>query len=380
MHVTFGGQTLSIKKKPVEFVTAVAVASMLLLVLFCMFFAKNEETRIEATAVGELEEWNLEGTGAVKLPYDVKAEKYVTCTMTTTLPDTLDDGMAISFLALYCKCEVYAGGREIGSYATIQPLPIGRLLGNIRVIVPVSEELAGEELTVCLTPYYDQSMSISRVYIGYEDALKYSVLTQNAFRLVICIFLIAILIVALGVTAIFMINGKPEDRLVMIHFCSFIFAVTLWIICSSDLPQFVTNNNEVVSLVSYLCLATMVSPFLGFCQHVLGRGKKLLYYTRLVGWCIPLINVICFATKLADPPELVLLTHLYMCVGIGMAFILALRDSKKDISAKLLILGILELALVAVAALVAFFAAPGFGYDGNIFGAGLTIFALICLP
>ena len=95
----------------------------------------------------------------------------------------------------------------------------------------------------------------------------------------------------------------------------------MWLMCSSDIPQFLTSKNEAVALMSYMSLAVMGIPYIGYCRQIFSTRKSILKKIELSGYIIPFLVSVCYLTDFADPPQLLLLTHVYMVVVVSASFI-----------------------------------------------------------
>ena len=73
------------------------------------------------------------------------------------------------------------------------------------------------------------------------------------------------------------------------HLGAFLVYIVLWLICSSDIPQFFINANETVSLVSFLSLSIMGIHFAAYTRIILQEGEKWFRFLSYIGWIDPLI-------------------------------------------------------------------------------------------
>jgi hypothetical protein len=326
-----------VRNKTLKYFPAITIILMIALILYIFLFSDNEKTQITRDPeVITINTFYMDGAGEITLPYSVRVKKGVVIALKFTIPHQVTKHYALTFRSLYCDNELYVDGVLAGSYGGTLPLSIGRMVGNIRVIIPVDESMAGKEATLYVTPYYNQSMDLSSVQIGYIDDLKLAVLYDNVVRIVVCIIMFTIWLLAVGLMAYQIIVKSNWGVRLLMYFSAFDMLIIKWIICSSDIPQFFTSCNEGVSMISFLALAVMVIPYMGYCEQVLHEGRKHFTITRIVGWFIPLANVICFAFNICDPYEILKATHIYMILGISLSFYFAIKEWKNNLASKIL--------------------------------------------
>ena len=308
------------------------------------------------------------------LPVHVSAKKGTSVSVKTMLPADIGDDWSISFLALYSKCEVFSGGKLIGSYGSKLPLDFGRMVGNIRVIIPIPKDLAGSQIELVITPYYSVSMDISPIKIGPTGEIKYNILKANVVRII----MISILVTLIFTAAVILINQFFEKSYGNVrlfgNFILLVIFVTCWLYCSCDLPQLHTNANEAVSLISFLSLSCFTVPFAGFCEQMFQRRQRLFFLLQIAGWCIPILNVLLFVTNIADPMDILFLTHAYMIIVVILSVAFAFLEPQKTPETRFFLVGIVLLLIAAVGGFICYFIAPSKGYDGIWFGFGFIAF------
>ena len=368
-----------IKKVAISCVWIFALA--LCIYVFC--FSNNEPTRISSTGqIVTINQFILNDNEEITLPYSYPCKRGEKITLTCTLPEEIHENNCLSFRSLYCANEVFVDGERIGSYGTKMPIPFGRMTGNIRIIVPIDREMAGKELTLEIMPYYSVNSDLSSIEIGYTDEIKREILNDNMFRIVVFIVLATIMLMAIGINMYQLISGSKEQLKLIRSFVAFDFFVITWMLCSSDVPQFFTNCNEGVSLVSFLSLSMICIPLMSMCECIIPQRKKLFAIAGNAGFILPFIICFGFVFNLYDPLDVLLGTHIYIVICILLTSICAGLEWNKGMSSKFLLLGIIEIAVAAVFGLLCWYSAPSKGYDAVAFGIGFvlfiaTLFALI---
>jgi len=348
---------------------------MLALATFVFLGGQYEDTRIVHETVNDGGiTWFTEDGAAVAFPLSVQGNKGEPITLRSTLPTVISDGWAMEFLSLYAACEVRVGGEVINSYGKTMPLSYGKLMGNIRVITQLSPSMAGKEVTITFTPYYNIHMDISGINFGSIAAVKYNIASENMVRVAVVVSLVIILLIGIGLT-VYQAREKNEAGFSLFsNFCFFTMIVILWVICSSDMPQFYTNANEGVALVSFLSLASVAIPYLGFCAQVLKRGSRICEVLGIAGWILPIVNMIGFCANLYDPLEILILSHLYIGGAAVLTLVLAFLNHRGGTEAKILLAATVIISLGFFIGVSFYYIAPSQGYAGTVVGLSMVAF------
>lgn len=344
-------------------------------ICYCFTASDNENVQIQSSELTyQLQGWILEDGTPIELPYSVHGKKGETIGMSCTLPKHIPDYFALCFRSVYCRCEVYAEEELIGSYGTRQALPTGEMVGNIRVFVPVSPDMAEKEVTIKMTPYYTTNMNIPLVKLGFSEDLEFRVLKENMWRILVCTFLFTMAMLSLGIAIYQSKRHFFENNKMFFYFGVLVMLIIAWLICDSDIPQFYTDCSEAVSLCSFLFLAMFPIPFLGYCRQVLSRGKEILYYLEIGAWIMPFMVAFCFVTGICDPPISIHVIHISMMLIVGIVLWFALREWSHSVDSRILVGGIVEIVVASIIGLACFYVSPIGGYAAAVFGSGFVIF------
>lgn len=346
-------------------------------VLWCAIYAENEHTRfIAAQEIAILPVYS-DSAQTQKVPGSFDGKAGETEYLYTTLPAYITPESTLMLQSEYCATQVYVGDQLIGGYGSTLPLPFGEMIGNIRVLVRIPERYAGQQITIHYTPYYDTATDYPEVSYAAIGTLELYVLMHNMPRLVICLVLLTMALAAVCMSFYEMFGGSKEIMKMLNRFIMFVLCILTWIICSSDFPQFFTNNNETVSLISFLALSMLPIPFSSFCLLILKKGRNAFRISAYIGWILPLTISLCFVTNVCDPYHLLILTHLYIAIMLLIAIVCALKQWKEDRGAAILAASLILLFLFALTGLVLFYISKTGGYDALFFGCGLAIFILM---
>lgn len=365
------------KKKLNIYLSTIGAAVICAFVICVFIFESNKGTTVrDSYELETLSGWESEGE-EMGFPYSFDARQGKELVVSNVLPDYIPENYALTFRTLYCECRVFVDGNQIAEYATETGMLFSRLTGNIRFIVPLSQNDAGKTITVSFTPYYTQKTDIAGFEFGTVGDIKLSIVYYNLLRFFTTTMMFTIAFVALIFVAYAVCEKSFLNVRLVYNFALFTFVDAMWIVCSSDIPQLFINKNGSASVVSYLCLSLMTPCFAGFSENLLPKGKKIFEKIRYISWGLPIINIFGMITGLFDPPTVLILTHVSILTVALFSLFYAVKAWNEGVEGKVLLLAIIELIVVAGVGFACYFIAPSRGYDGMVFGIGMLIFILI---
>lgn len=346
--------------------------------IYCFTTTKTENTKIRTnTRVYELipTQEGVIPSFSVPIPepingLDAKVVNYV-------LPEISKSNTCIMYKSLYTATRVYVDGEFVTSYGTKEQLPYGKIIGNVRVIVPMKPEYSGKLLTVVYSPIYRINVDIPIINLGASDDLKLKIIHENVWRIILAVFLFAMMVTCIGLSAYqFVTNTIHTSLTSYLYLSGFVLSVMIWIICSSDIPQFYTNANGAVALLSYMSLAIMGIPFVGYCAETFTSRKKYLNILEGVGCLVPLSMLLLYLIGIIDPPETVIIAHIYIFIIIISTVVIAVSEWRSNKDSRLFVVGLLILVATAILGFVCYYVSPEKGLDAVAFGFGFFIFIL----
>lgn len=358
-------------------IAAVIVFLMALLVAYSIYRCRTESTVITGGEIcNDAVSWTVSGK-PVSFPMSVQATAYQPIILKGTLPTEIPDNYALEVMSLYSKCQVYVGMDQIVSYGFKKPLPFGHMTGNVRVIADITKDMAGEDIKVIFTPYYSLHADISGIRFGDADAIRFQIMKENAFRFAIVIALFTIILIGIAFSFYQYKSRNKQIYCLANNFVFFAVTIFLWIICSSDMPQFFTNSNATVSLISYLCLAVAGIPYLGFCSRVFKKGGMLCKNIGMLGWAIPVFIMVGYVLDLYDPPEILLVTHIYLLVAALVSLVLAVMNFKENVESRILFFSIIVFCMGTGAGVVLYYIEPSQRSAPTVVGVGMLAFVFL---
>ncbi len=348
----------------------------IIVVIYIGIVTKNEPTKFHVSEeVTSNDTLVIEGIGEVSTPFHIEARKGTKYVVKDVIPSNVKDGYYMMFYSDFSKQRVLVGDVFLGSYGERRRLTHVNLIGNIRVLIPLKKWMAGKEVTIAFTPYYDQGYDYVAPVYGPADAILASVIGDNIGRIFIMIMIFTQFTIA-AMLALFMRFTESSLNIKSIsYYAFFLCAVLCWIFFSSDVPQFFTNANVVVSFASFLSLTLMGIAFNGFCEQTFEEFGRIFSNLRFAGWFLPLINVGAFLIGIADPMILMPLTHLYYVIT-AIVCLFAIFSNWKKPESRIISCSIVIMIVACLIGLVLQYTMPTTGRTGFVIGLGLLLFSL----
>lgn len=350
----------------------------LLIIAFAYIIISNKDdvTRFANNSLIESHKAVLiETVGVVDVPYNMETEKGKTYIVRDTIPENVSDNYGMMIYSNYSKQKIYVGDKVIGSYATKKSMVDSNLVGNVRIIVPIEKSMAGEKVIIVTTPFYDQRIDYNAPVYGNMDALVREVIHQNIGRIIMMIMLFTMCILSFELTVYIKISKSNININALKYFVFLLISIMIWMFCDSDLPQFFTNANMLISFISFLVLALMGVAFNGFCEQTFHEEKKIFRALVIVGWILPLINVLVFLGGICDPMTLLPLTHMYFVITMLICGVIAIRDWKKSADRKIFCISVYVMIFTVIIGLILYYIRPTTGRSGFVLGLGLLLFS-----
>lgn len=367
------------KRKLINGFAVLVFFCMIMVVNYTFIFSKGEDTIINVDPdFGEEIRWNL-NTEEVTLPVNIKGKAKGSTFLQTTVPDYVRDDWGVMIHSMYSNIRAYVDDELIYSYGDEPTVPFGQSVGNIKVIIPLNENMVGRKLTIQIMPYYSMNMDIQQPKFGSVAQLKSSVLKENMFAIMLSVFMILIIAFSLALLIYELSARRLKDVELILNFGVFVAFVLIWFICSSNIGQFMTGDAGPVSLLSFLMLASMSVPFAGFCAIALPKGRRFFKIYWLLGILILAVNLICLVAEICDPLILLPVSHVLMVLCVVSAMIFSFQKWKSGTDEKILCIGFVFIGLGAIAGIICYLIAPSMGYAGMAFSFGFFVFFILAL-
>lgn len=345
-------------------------------VAFCFIASDNETTQIHFDQVSEFDSaWTYNGESTVSLPYAIDGVKDQVYIISNQIPEYITSTYAIDISSNYCYNEIVIDGEVRYTYGSKQVLSFGHMVGNIKCIVPLTQEDAGKAIEIRIIPMYSQDYQIPVVYVGTQNAITSHVLLDNLWKIVFCSILAIFMIISAFMGIRQYISHVNSGRRMLLNFSMFTAAACSWIICSSDIPQLITNANEAVSFASYLSLAFIGAPFMAFCSEIFPSGKIHFNCMSILGCINTVAIILLFMAGLLDPPQTLLSTHIYFVLLVfSDLFFSIIEGRKKSYLLRWMEICNFVVLLFMSLGLLFYYTNPTSGYDSIFFSMGFALF------
>ena len=353
-------------------------AFILIVILFCIFTEvdlKNSfKHNIDLTTMTG---WTFNGEAVGAFPYRYKVSPGEVVVLENTIPEDIGDDLYMTFRALYSATEVFVDGESIYKYGDQKLLPFGHITGNIRLLVPIDQNMAGKTVTIRMKAFYSLNCDYYDIEFGHQGDIKTAIFYDNLFRIVIVSVMAAIFFASIGIGIANALERSLLNTRLLINFACFVLLIAAWITCSSDIPQILGHANTAASLISFMALSLLGVPYSGFCEQLLTKGKKFFYYSKMIAWGLPTVTMVAYIFGFFDPPSALFFIHLSIFIIASASLVFAVLDRNSNKTAKVLLGAFLELIVFVAIGFACFYFAPSMGYDATVFGVGLLLFMCI---
>ncbi|MCU0105585.1 diguanylate cyclase [Acholeplasma vituli] len=186
----------------------------------------------------------------------------------------------------------------------------------------------GHELSIELSsPYRSMSGEINDVFYGSEVMHYRYLMNTYGIRLIIgvILFLIGLIVMIFD----FLVKQVRDKGYVYIGL--FAIILSLWVIAESRMLQFFTGSELLMGTLAYMSLPAFAIPMIVFLTEFLLKDyKKVLSWMKYLFIIHLVIITVLHYLNIADYFETVLLSQIWIAVGIVLAIIALILDNKKN--------------------------------------------------
>ena len=353
------------------------IFTFLIIWIFCCISTRQTETQMKTSKINTLDEnWIVNGE-RINLPYKYKKMPNETIVFENKLPDNILNGDVIAFNSNYAINNVYIDDQLIYSYGKNNGTLFGKMTGNIKCIVNLSPEYSGKNIKIEIIPQYKNTYEMYTIINDNKDKVYSYIFFKDIWRLIVVIILVIIGLIAVFLSFISDYNDIFNKKQ-LLYYSLFIFSVSIWILQSSDLPQFFTNANTATCFSSFMALMFTSVSYGGFCRYILEKKYKILKIVQFIGRCIIILNLLLFVLNIKDPIELLFLTHGYMLFTIISVIGCCIKEASTSLKAKCILLSTIFFSVFVLIGILSFYKHPGNGKDAIIVATGFVFFSF-CL-
>ncbi len=303
---------------------------MLLLFIVGQVIFPDERSDLSANCKEFESEWQQVLENGEKVPVEVpgklSAEYGEIVTISTYLPDDLEDNNVICFRSIWQDVEIYVDGELRTSYNTDDSRPFGKNSAFRYIFVDLNEEDAGKELQYSFSSESKYAGTVRTSYIGDKLGIWTHLIRESGAKTIITIFLLFLSLFCIVVCVILKWVYKktlPLNYLVWtMLFCS------IWMLSEIEFRQIMIKNVSILTYYTYMSLMTIPIPLLIYINEIQGGRYKKCHIVPMV--YVVLMFVIGVALQVFNVVEFVEMLP-YIHVGLIMATISTIATITVDV-------------------------------------------------
>ena len=241
---------------------------------------------------------------AVEVPGKVPAQWGEVVTLTTTLPQELENGENICFRPIWQDISVYIDGKLRVHYDTKDSRPFGTNSAFRYVFVELHEEDEGKELTYQFSSNSKYAGTIKKMYIGDRASIWFYLVEESAARASV-----ALCLLLLGVFCVIVcwIMGLAYKRPLELRYLAWAISLcAFWMLSEVEFRQLLVDNISVMTNSTYWSLMLITFPLILYMNEIQkGYYKKLYVITAVysmivftVGTILQIFDVMQFVEQL----------------------------------------------------------------------------------
>ena len=346
----------------------------ILISIICIFFNNQTyDSKISFQNENYLSEnWNYNNESIV-LPKKTHLNKGDTIILTNTLPSNIKNGDALYFTSNYCINKIYIDNKLVFSYGDTKQSLFGNMTGNIKCIVDLKEEYSNKEIKWEITSYYNTDLEIRSLGISTKDNIIFKIFLKNIFKIIPIFIFTLISLILVGIQIMRKTKNISHNYKASIYAALLLGALAIWTFCDSDLPQFLFNNNNAISFISFMSLAIMPVAYNEFAKHIYKNEYKILNIIQFVGITNIFLQLILFIFNIKDPIEFLLVTHTITIVNLIFNSIISFKNRNNGKDYKSIFYGMMLFAICAIFTLIQFYKHPSSELISLYMGTGFMI-------
>ncbi len=256
-------------------------------------FAGHLDVTYEDAAVRTMDQWYaVFDNETIPCNSDVDLAKYMpkgkrSFTLVSTLPVDITDKDELAFRISDRKAVVMIGDKRVAAFGYEDEHPLWSTSGRYFVFIPLNPSYAGKEIRIMFESTYDHERGrIPDFYIGSRWSIHRYLELMYSIRYVLARALIGVGVFLLALYMIFWLGNKNCDNKLLLLGLFMIYSCT-WILTEGKLMQFRIGNAYLIYAFTFISLAMIPAPFLGYVNLVQKkRFKKLFFAAELITFAL----------------------------------------------------------------------------------------------
>lgn len=226
------------------------------------------------------EDWLLDGQ-TVTLPHYMRLEAGQTVTISKTIDNPFENsGMSVSILTSMQSLSVLVDGEDLYNYSQkdnvymeLHPPPAWH-------VIRLTPEMIGKTISIRYSsPLSSYGGVLNEIEVGSKFATVTSFLSTRFLSLILCFIILIFGIICMAISLLFRRAMSEFNRL--LYFGVFSCLLAIWSACETKALQIFTENVQLLSALTYLCIMVAPVPLLLFFRERF-QGKIRLMYSGLI--------------------------------------------------------------------------------------------------
>lgn len=321
----------------------------LIIILLSLVFIKNipyEKGRLVLTNDNDFPtKWtvSIEGgdkTEKISLPFKTKENhKENIISIRNTIPEGKKDSYYLLVGEYEQSFKVYLDNNLIYEFDAMRPLNSGKTGGNADMLVELPGNPVGKEVRIdYISSYKKSSGSLLSVKYGNKDDLVNGIFSYSTLRNLV---IITILIMIIFFILVVEIQERKKEYfsnnicIVLMDLC-----ILAWIVCETNLYQFICNNYVLAYYVKYISLNTFPIFAISFLKRLyVNKDEKvidIIFYIYLVYFILVILGQ--FTGLMVFSTSVELYVYVFFIIFTALVIYFALLAKNKKISRKLFLI------------------------------------------
>lgn len=272
------------------------------------------------------ENWLLErngGSSYISLPQSVNTDKDEILILKNTLPSDLPDGCSLLTRASMADLYIYINGELREQYATESIDNMSYYIPSAYVVTELSEEDSGTEIMIKIRA--KTKTTLNEVQISKGNNVWFQIIQNSLPVNAVVLFVIILGIILVIVSGI--MRHISENTRMTFFLGLFMTDLGIWVISESDLRQLVFAKPSLSQYFAYWSVELLGAFACMYFDEVQHKKHHKSYVTiELLISVQLLINIALHFTGIAEFYETLMISHLWLGIGVLTAAINILND------------------------------------------------------
>lgn len=352
------------------------VALLLYLVVTQIVMPDEREENPNKCRVFETE-WQRVLENGEKVPVDIPANLDAqwgeVVTLTTTLPENIEDNEYLCFYTIWQEVRIYIDGELRLSYNTDETRPFGKNSTTRYLFMEVRESDCGKEMVYEFSSESKYAGKVNECYIGDSASIWAYLAKGSGLKTAVAVLLVLISSFCILVCSLLKYAYKRELELKYLAWTLFFCA--FWMLSESVFRQIFVPNMSSLANLAYWSLMVIPLPLLLYINEI-QKNRYRNFYVVLMTHCAVMfvLFTVLQLTELVQFVTLVIFIHMDILVVTASLIITIIMDAvKKKISDYLMVgIGVCGMLLTAVLEIVVYYQGLSVSM-GAILGFGLLL-------